>query len=214
MADLSIEDLLQYIRRDESVKFGNVYGNKKTYRDEEGVYGSPYYALNADGREYYLPVTISFPVNVTVSGSNSELRPAGPASPKTLQDWNLPNPLISIKNQKKIVETELTERRGTVKEIINMNDYQITVRGVIVNMDGNQFPENDVILLRTLYEQNVPLSIKCPLTDIFLLRPDRSGSDKVVIKSLDFPELPGVKNVRQYTLEMVSDEPFNLVDVG
>jgi hypothetical protein len=179
-------------------KFDNVRGDTPVTRANTGIYGSEYYAFDAAGREYYLPVTVTY----TVKGSNE------------VKVWELPYPVISIRSRKTIIETALTERRGTVKELININDYDIQIRGFIVNHDGNEFPEDQVITLRELYEQNVPVSIKCPLTDIYLLRTDRKGSDKVVIKSLDFPEMVGVKSVRHYVLEMVSDEPFNLIDIS
>jgi hypothetical protein len=87
------------------------------------------------------------------------------------------------------------------------------IKGFIIG-NANEFPETDVTRLRNIYEQNVALSIQCPLTDIFLLRPDRSGSDQVVIKELTFPAITGVKNVRPYQVRMISDEPFNLVSIS
>ena len=121
-------------------------------------------------------------------------------------------PVISISSRKTIIETPLTERRGTVKELINMQDYEIVIKGFIIG-NSNEFPEAEVGRLRTIYEQNSALSVQCPLTDIFLLRPDRSGSDQVVIRELIFPAVKGVKNIRPYQLRMVSDEPFNLVTI-
>ena len=94
-----------------------------------------------------------------------------------------------------------------------IQDYDIVIKGFIIT-NANEFPENDVTTLRNIYEQNVALSIQCPLTDIFLLRPDRSGSDQVVIRELKFPAINGVKNVRPYELRLVSDEAFNLISIS
>jgi hypothetical protein len=68
-------------------------------------------------------------------------------------------------------------------------------------------------MLRDAYEQNKPVSIASAVTDIFLLRPDRSGSDKVVIAEMRMPVIPGVKNVRPYELKLISDETFNLISI-
>ena len=190
-------------------QFPVVYGDQKTFRAETGAYGSPYYASDANGREYYMPVSITYPNG---SGSAANLLNTDANAPMTT--WQLPYPVISVASRKTIVETPLTERRGTVKELINIQDYEITIKGFIINSDGNEFPENDVITLRNIYEQNIALSIQCPLTDIFLLRPDRSGSDQVVIRELTFPAITGVKNVRAYQLRMVSDEAFNLISIS
>jgi hypothetical protein len=187
-------------------------------RTEFGAHGSEYYTDDALGNEYYMPVKLTYDgesgqvqngalADITGSGSGSTGAGAG-----VLKDWYLPYQIVSISSRKTIVETPLTERRGTVKELISIQDYEITIKGFIVGA-GNEFPESDVTLLRTIYEQNTAISIQCPLTDIFLLRPDRSGSDQVVIRELRFPSMPGVKNVRPYELHMISDAPFNLISI-
>lgn len=174
-------------------------------RNEQGGHGSPYYAKDAAGREYYMPVTLIY------SDKNQNEDPGDTGG--QLKKWELPFPVVSISTRKTIIETSLTERRGTVKELINTEDYEITIKGLIIN-DANEFPERAVNILRTVYEQNATLSIQCPLTDVFLLRPDRKGSDHVVIKQLKFPAVTGIKNVRPYELILISDEPFNLIDIS
>ncbi len=149
---------------------GSSTNNLVKARRNFGVSGSPYYANDDYGKEYYLPVTI------TASGINI----------------SLPHPVISVSSRKVIIETPLTELRGTVKELVNVQDYQITIKGFAIDKP-NRFPEFDITLLRDLYEHNVPLSIQNPITDIFLLRPDRAGSDLVVIKEFHLPEVKGVK---------------------
>jgi hypothetical protein len=177
-------------------------GNSLSDRKEQGASGSPYYATDAQGREYFMPVTLTY--------EESSALPDTPTTASTLKKWDLPYPVISITSKKTVVETALTERRGTVKELINVQDYEIIVKGFIVG-NTHEFPENDMATLRTIYEQNTAISIACPLTDIFLLRPGRSGSDQVVITELKFPAVTGIKNVRPYELKLVSDEPFNLL---
>ncbi|PQJ12124.1 hypothetical protein CJD36_010080 [Flavipsychrobacter stenotrophus] len=147
-------------------QFREVSGNnqKLPSTTRHGAHGSDYYANDLMANEYYLPVKISFSDSATENGDAHE--------------WQLPHPVISITSKKTIIETPLTERRGTVKELINIQDYEIIIKGFIIG-SKNEFPEQEVTMLRTVYEQNAALSIKCPLTDIFLLRPDRKGSDQV-----------------------------------
>ena len=183
-------------------EFAPVAGEHMSTRTEQGFHGSPYYAQDQLGVEYFMPVTLTY------SDTNAETE----SSPTLLKKWNLPFPVASITSRKTIVETSLTERRGTVKELINIQDYEIVIKGFIIG-NNDEFPENDVTALRTIYEQNTALSIQCPLTDTFLLRPDRSGSDQVVIQAIKFPAITGVKNVRAYELHMLSDEPFNLISI-
>ena len=191
-------------------------GNSLTDRKELGLHGAPYYAQDqVTGREYYLPVTISYPdssplpVGSVKAGGAVGFAPV-PTNTGVLLKWELPHPVVSISSKKTIIETALTERRGTVKELINIEDYQITIRGLIIG-GTNELPEADVAKLVDIYELNVAVTITNALTDIFLLK---GGSERVVIKSLDFPEVKGVKNVRGYTLVMVSDQSFSLEEIN
>jgi hypothetical protein len=189
-------------------EFAPVSGDQALTRTEQGASGSPYYSKDiVTGVEYFMPVTLTYPDNTPLSAQDAGL--VSNSAPGGLTTWNLPFPVISISSRKTIIETPLTERRGTVKELINIEDYEITIKGFIISAT-NDFPESDVMTLRTIYEQNTPLSIKCPLTDIFLIRPDRSGSDQVVIRELKLSPVTGVKNIRPYELSLVSDEAFSL----
>jgi hypothetical protein len=182
-------------------KFEKVTG--KNERKEQGAGGSAYYATDASGVEYYMPVTLIYPDN---GGTGTD------AADATLKRWNLPYPVISIECKKTIIETALAGRNGTVKELIGSQDYVITIKGFIVGAN-NEFPEESMSTLRSIYEQNLALSIECPLTDIFLLRPNRNGSDKVVMSELKLPVVTGVKNIRAYELKLLSDEAFNLITI-
>lgn len=168
--------------------------------------GTPYYGTDAFGREYFMPVKFTYTLDTVL--------PDGTVTTGPVQKYDLPWPIISISSRKKIVETELTERRGTVKELINIQDYEITIRGFLINGIESDYPEDDVDKLREMHEQLSSISMSCALTDLFLLRNDRSGSDKVVIRELDFPELPGVQNIQPYVMRLVSDEEFNLIDIS
>ncbi len=183
-------------------KFEKVKGGNE--RKEQGVGGSAYYATDPSGVEYYMPVTLIYPDSSGGDASaNNSVR---------LKRWNLPFPVISVECKKTIIETALTGRNGTVKELIGGQDYVITIKGFLVGVN-NEFPEEDVSTLRSIYEQNIALSIECPLTDIFLLRPNRNGSDKVVMSDLKLPVVTGVKNIRAYELKLLSDEAFNLITI-
>jgi len=188
-------------------QFDNVSGDAISNRQSTGQLGSPFYAKDFLGRDVFLPVTVTFPATVA-DGSSGLIADTGQT-----QDWMIPYCVVAVSAKKTIIETPVTERRGTVKELISIQDYQIRLRGFLVG-SGNNFPEQDVARLRDLFESNVPVSLKCALTDIFLLRPDRSGSDNVVIRELSFPSVTGVKNVRPFELVCVSDEPFSLSDVS
>jgi len=155
-------------------------------KNTDSKYG-PYYAKDLVGREIFMPLTLG-------SGQDSLF---------------LPYTWISVKFDRTIVETQLTERRSSVKEQIRNQDYQFSVKGLFVGQNG-RFPEEDLEKWKTLIEIDKTLDIKCPLTDIFLLTPERGGHDKVLILSAYLNDNPGVKHVRGFTMELKSDEPFTL----
>lgn len=144
---------------------------------------SPFYATDK-GRDYFFPVKLG--------------------------NTQLPLPLIRIQGRLSIVETLMVNRDGSVKEMISTDDFRIMVRGLCVGTN-NQWPEDEIMELQKLYAQKKSLSISCPLTDIFLLKPDRQGSDKVVINDLEILETRGFKNVVGYRMELTSDNPFSLI---
>lgn len=192
-------------------KLDEVLGEYPDTRINTGAAGSKYYADDLTlGVEYFMPVTFLYP-NTTTEGD--QVGAGGESAEGGLISWDLPFPLISITARKILIETHLTERRGTVKELISTGDYDITIRGFLI-AETNDYPENLVTTLRNLFEANAAVKIKCPLTDIFLKRPERNGSDDVVITRLNLPGLKGVKNVVPYELDLVSDEPFNLIDIS
>lgn len=119
----------------------------------------------------------------------------------------LPNePSVSVSSRKNIVETALvgSTRRGTVKELISIEDWVITVRGIAYNYDSKiYYPEDQVKALNDLYDRNESLEIKCALTSLL-------GIYRVVIKDFLMPEMIGVQNAQAYQFNLVSDEDFIL----
>jgi hypothetical protein len=130
--------------------------------------------------------------------------------PVKLNGAYLPYPTIRISGKKTIVETSLVGQGGTVKELISLQDYHISIKGLIIGTDGN-WPEEAVKILIETYKIGKAVSIDCPLTDLFLISPENHGSNQAVITGIDFPETKGVENVVGYSLELVSDHDFELV---
>jgi hypothetical protein len=139
--------------------------------------GSPYYANDILGREFFMPVTIGTQL--------------------------IPFAVVGIRAKKTIVSTAMVERRGTVKELINVDDYEINIKGIII--EDNQFPEAQIRAMHELFLENNSLNIRCPLTDIFL-----EGDDKVVIKEMNWPQVAGVEHARPFEMVCESDLVFTL----
>lgn len=119
----------------------------------------------------------------------------------------LPNePSIAVSSRKNIVETALagSTRRGTVKELISIEDWQITIRGIAINFESKLiYPEDQVKSLRDLYERNEALEVKCALTNLL-------GIYRLVITGFELPEMIGIQHAQAYQFTCVSDEDFLL----
>jgi hypothetical protein len=124
--------------------------------------------------------------------------------PATLENIALPNSLVTITGQKTIVETPMVGADGSVKEIINIQDYRIKIICTEIYPD-NTWPENILHTIYGLYRENKTLTLQCPLTDIFL-----QAKDNVVITSISLPDMMGIENAQVFELNMVSDTYFEL----
>lgn len=127
--------------------------------------------------------------------------------PMRLGGLVLPNePSIIVSSRKNIVETALagSSRRGTVKELISVEDWSVTIRGVVINYDSVLvYPEDEVKALRDLYERNEALDVESALTNLL-------GIYRLVIKEFLLPEMIGIQHAQAYQFICTSDEDFTL----
>jgi hypothetical protein len=119
----------------------------------------------------------------------------------------LPNePTVMLTRRKRIQETSLvgSKRRGTVKELISIEDWQITIRGICVNAKSAlYYPEDQVKSIIDLDGREEALDIECALMSL-------AGIYRVVIRESSFPEMIGIQHAQAYELKCVSDEDFIL----
>lgn len=153
-------------------------------RREQNIKGSPFYALNPNGNEVFLPIWL--------------IKPNGE---KVL----LSNTVSSFVSKISIVETPMVNRKGSVKEEISIDDWDINIKGIIVSKDYD-YPDQEVYELNQLKEMGVALGIENARASLLL-----EEKEMVVIKSLTFPELKGMKNVQPFEMNLVSDIEFDLI---
>lgn len=155
-----------------------------TARREYNIVGASFYGINNNGSEVFMPIRL--------------IRPDG--SKLLLQ-----NTVSDFSNKKTIVETPLVNRKGTVKEEISVNDWEINVKGIMVSSDFD-YPDEQVNELDELYELGVGLGLENARASLLL-----KGNEMVVIRSLRLPELKGMKNVQPFEMVLVSDWAFDLI---
>ena len=160
---------------------GYEYPGEQASEKTSSDFGSTLRKKDAQGRWYFMPIALEH------KGT----------------EYEIPNAVISIRGKKSIVETAMVGRKGTVKELISVDDYEIRIAGVCLDVD---FPDQQINALNELYNINESVTLKCALTDIFL-----DEEDKVVIKSIDFAEMKGCETAQVFTMELVTDRSFELI---
>lgn len=145
--------------------------------------GTALYKRDMQGNYYFMPVTFIA---------------AG-------KEYDIDCALVSITGKKNIVETPLVGRKGSVKELISLEDYQISITGAVIGYD-NLWPEQKLDEINELYAINEAVELRCALTAVFL-----AAGDKVVITSLSIPAMPQVEHVQVIELQCVTDQALELI---
>lgn len=124
--------------------------------------------------------------------------------PVKIDGIELPNAVISITGKKTIVETALVGGRGTVKELISMDDYEISLAGVIVDR-FDEYPEKLVKQFHKIWLKNEAVTLLSAISDAVLI-----DTRNIIIKTIDFPPVGAFENAQIISLTAVSDYPCTL----
>lgn len=92
---------------------------------------------------------------------------------------------IRVSCKKTIIRTALSERKGTVKEQWNIDDYKFTFKGVLIGATGT-FPDDQMLKLKQIFESDKPVELRNAIAELFL-----DKSNKIAIEDLDYPEKTG-----------------------
>ncbi|AYD48200.1 DUF6046 domain-containing protein [Arachidicoccus soli] len=153
------------------------------------------------GVEIWLPVTFrDLPQSFFKDLGNCEIVDVA------ARKLNLYYSVVRVTGRKQIIKTPVNARQGTVKEGYNIDDYNITIRGFLIDKKNYGFPELQIIALRRLFELNQAVALDNAMTNLFT-----DTVDNMAIESLDFPEVEGgKKHIRPFVMQMVSDNISSL----
>ncbi len=136
------------------------------------------------------------------------LRKAKPNS-ETYEEFILPNePVISIYGSKDVTTTSIQRgnKRGTVKEERNLEDYEIRIEGRCINTQNeDDYPEEQVRGLRKFFEMPGPVLVDNVILNIM-------GITQIsLIGGIRLTRSTGIPiNQQPYVIAAVSDEDFEL----
>lgn len=157
-------------------------GLPSALRTETAV-GTPIRKQDATGRWYFMPVTLH----------------------SSLGALELPCAAISLTSKKRIVETSLSGRRGTVHELVSVESYAITLSAILIGEDGN-YPEEEVLRLRNLYELNEAIELESALSDLVL-----GNDDRIILETIEFPTASGSEATQPVHMTASTDASVELI---
>ena len=114
---------------------------------------------------------------------------------------------IRVTSKKTILKTALSERKGTVKRVFNVGDYIFDIKGVLIG-EKRQLPDDAIFMLKGIYESDQPVELHNALAEIFM------PQCKVMIESIEFPEVEGSLQFRPFRLTCESDTIDTLYYIG
>lgn len=103
---------------------------------------------------------------------------------------------------KKIVETDIFGRDGNVEELIALDDWQLTIRGLIINYESTDYPEQQVKELQRVCELKTSL-LECEGTLLTML-----GIHYMSIHKLTLTPSIGYSHIQAFEIEAKSKIPF------
>lgn len=111
---------------------------------------------------------------------------------------------MTLRQPKNIVTTAIQGGGGTVKQFISDDDKHITIVGQLIGEYANKYPLEQVQTLQEICAAQASVAASSRMLSI-------AGVDRIVIKDCSFEPKIGYPNVQVFTIEALSDEPFELI---
>jgi hypothetical protein len=105
--------------------------------------------------------------------------------------------LLTVAQDKRIVTTEIDGRDGTVKEYIGMDDFSVTINGIIPGTNGH-YPIDEVNQLWQILKAPIAIASVAWWLQIWDIH-------NVVIKSFNLPQNPGGYSEQSFSITALSD---------
>lgn len=159
---------------------------------QDALPSSPLGALNAindqfkktlNGTDMLMPLTVKIP-----NGS----------------EWLFPlEPMISLKGGQKIIRRypNRSKNGGSIKERWSSDDYKISIKGILLDVKNERYPEDQVNQLKKFCEYKGSIEVTNTMFRIF-------GIERIVITDFDIPFTSGA-TTQSYTINAYSDKLFD-----
>lgn len=123
----------------------------------------------------------------------------------TYKQVTIDNAIIEVTQRKNIVKTQIQGRNGTIKELVSMGDYEISIRGGLQNYERSEqglYPIELATDLRKICESTQALHIMSKfLSEVF-------DVTFIVIESFTVPQVEGMRNIQPFSISALSDVEY------
>ncbi len=110
--------------------------------------------------------------------------------------------LITVNQAKKIIKTEIQGRDGTVKEYIGMDDYEVSINGVITGTNGTR-PVEQIAALKKIIDAPIALDVVSAYLQAL-------GINQIVIDNCFWDQQEGGYAYQTFSINASSDVPQEL----
>ncbi len=113
--------------------------------------------------------------------------------------------LFDVAMRRNIVTTAIQGRDGTVKEYISDGDYDVTIRGMLIEQSASAYPADQVReLLRLVQVPNAIIAVS-PFLQLFRIF-------ELVVVDYRLVQREGFQNTQLFELNCLSDAPIELIE--
>jgi len=113
--------------------------------------------------------------------------------------------LFDVAMRRNIVTTAIQGRNGTVKEYISDGDYDVTIRGMLVEQSAYAYPADQVRELMRLVQLPQAIIAVSPFLQLFRIF-------ELVVMDYRLSQREGFQNTQLFELNCVSDVPIELIE--
>lgn len=118
-----------------------------------------------------------------------------------------PPPMITFARDKKLIVTELNDQDTEVVERWNTGAYDVRIRGLLVDMEGHNYPSDAIRAMHKLFEYNDTIEVAG--TQFY-----EKDISYIYLKDIEIVGVTGYKDTMQYTITARSarDVSFTLIN--
>lgn len=113
------------------------------------------------------------------------------------------SPMVEVDRPRNVKTTVVPDAESTVKELIADGDFQVMIRGILVNMEGESLPYGQIEQLNNLAGLNDAIDVESQLLN-------RLGIYRLVIRNLRWQRDQNV-NAQPFTIDALHDTPEELL---